>query len=261
MNSNQTSKWMVDATLFTVFILAFLLDLTGVELHQWIGIAAGTLAVYHTLAHWIWINAVSRRFFANTSLRTRLYYLLDGAILAGFLAIIVTGLAISSWLDLALSNASAWLEVHILASISTLILTAIKIGLHWRWVAMTARKASLGPAAAQCKPALAVSTASVSPVSRREFLRVMGVVGLASVVALGQAVKGLQPDEGEQSEPGSQAGASIQPQTGSASTSSYSSGTSQSCSVQCGHRCTYPGQCRRYVDSDGNNRCDHGECA
>jgi hypothetical protein len=33
-----------------------------------------------------------------------------------------------------------------------------------------------------------------------------------------------------------------------------------SCVVRCGRRCSYPGHCRRDVDTDGNWRCDPGEC-
>jgi hypothetical protein len=33
-----------------------------------------------------------------------------------------------------------------------------------------------------------------------------------------------------------------------------------SCAVRCNKRCSYPGQCRRYVDANKNKRCDLGEC-
>jgi len=51
MNKDQNSKWLVDITLFTGFVLAFFLDLTGLELHQWVGVAAGGLATYHLITH------------------------------------------------------------------------------------------------------------------------------------------------------------------------------------------------------------------
>jgi hypothetical protein len=30
--------------------------------------------------------------------------------------------------------------------------------------------------------------------------------------------------------------------------------------VRCDRRCSYPGHCRKYTDSNGNGRCDLGEC-
>ena len=61
MHSKHTSHWLIDAVLFTGLIAAFFLDLTGLELHQWIGISGGALALYHLLAHWQWVGAVTER--------------------------------------------------------------------------------------------------------------------------------------------------------------------------------------------------------
>lgn len=36
--------------------------------------------------------------------------------------------------------------------------------------------------------------------------------------------------------------------------------TTIACTVRCGRRCFYPGHCRRYRDTNGNGRCDLGEC-
>lgn len=33
-----------------------------------------------------------------------------------------------------------------------------------------------------------------------------------------------------------------------------------SCTTLCGRSCTYPGECRRYTDRNGDGRCDFGEC-
>jgi hypothetical protein len=79
----------------------------------------------------------------------------------------------------------------------------------------------------------------------------MGVVGVASLFALGSATSGLRDASQEDADT---------PQTGlSGSLETFSS--DQSCVVQCGRRCSFPGHCRRYTDTNGNNRCDLGECA
>lgn len=33
------------------------------------------------------------------------------------------------------------------------------------------------------------------------------------------------------------------------------------CSVRCPRNCSFPGRCRKYVDSNGNGKCDLGECS
>jgi hypothetical protein len=191
--------------------------------------------------------------------RARLYY--AWMLLSDwFLTISLTGLVISSWLDLALANAAAWLEVHILASIATLIVTVIKIGLHWRWVVavakkpFAAKKAFGEPADHLRRPIPAVPAAGARQMNRREFLQVMGVVSFASLFAIGSAVNGLQIPES------TQASSDALAQASSANPSSRAS-SNQSCSVRCGRACSFPGHCRRYTDSNGNNRCDNGECA
>ena len=40
----QKTNWWVDAALFVGFIGAFFLNLSGVVLHQWLGVVAGVLA-------------------------------------------------------------------------------------------------------------------------------------------------------------------------------------------------------------------------
>lgn len=70
-SGKQKSNWFVDGILFTGFLIAFFLDLTGVPLHQWLGIFIGTFCSYHLLAHWTWVKAVTRCYFGSTSGQAR----------------------------------------------------------------------------------------------------------------------------------------------------------------------------------------------
>ena len=269
MNTKHTSHWLIDAALFTGLIAAFFLDLTGLELHQWLGAGIGVIATYHLLVHWQWVAAVTNRFFGKTSTRSRSYYLLNLTILAGFFIITVTGLVISSWLDLTLNNMESWLTIHILASISTLILVTLKIVLHWRWIASVTRKVFRPSPAPAANPAPARPAPSGSgQLSRAEFLQVIGLSSAASVLALTQAVNSLSVTEAAvtytalASQSGSTASSSTASQASSASVSSASlSIASQVCSLRCDRRCSYPWHCRHYEDANNNGRCDFGECA
>src|SRR5512138_913291 len=140
MNPMQERRWVADAGLFLGFFICFFLDLTGVVLHQWLGVAAGLLAGYHLAAHWSWVKAVSARFFGNTSSQAREYYLIDTLLLAGFAGMASTGLVISTWLNLSLANHPAWRFVHMMASIGTLLILTLKIGLHMRWIVSVGQK-------------------------------------------------------------------------------------------------------------------------
>jgi hypothetical protein len=295
MNTKQKTKWWVDVALFAGLIISFFLDFTGVAVHQWIGIAIGALAAYHLLAHWGWVSSVTRRFFAAASGKARLFYLVDAAVLGGLALIVGTGLAISTWLDLSLANYSAWLLVHITASIATLLAVILKLGLHGRWIASTTRKVIARPAAIPNKkapPQPAGPPAGAGSMSRQDFIKVMGVVSLASFLALTNATESLgslpgagttastssqpssspassspasspatsTPTASSPSASSSSSSASSASSQSSAGVSSSASSASSACAVRCGRGCSYPGHCGRYTDTNNNSRCDFGEC-
>ncbi len=184
---NKASKhnWFVDAFLFGGLILMFFIELTGVALHQWIGIASGALAVYHFLTHWNWVDAVSKRFFRITSNKARLYYLIDAFLLLGFTGNLATGLLISTWLSLNLANLRTWTILHEAISIVTLLIVILKIAVHWRWIVKTTRTIFERTTIVPFYGRSAVKPVALSINSqRRDFLKLMGIVSAASVVAL-----------------------------------------------------------------------------
>jgi len=284
--------------------------------NQWIGVAAAGLALYHLVTHWNWVSAATRRFFGKTSGRSRLYYALDAALLAGFAAIAATGLVISTWLDLPLDNYDIWLAVHIGVSIGTLAVTALKLVLHWRWIVTAGKGLFERPIPLRSSR----QAAGARPINRRAFLAVMGAIGVPSALALTQAARALQhpleaaseaapeaapaenvfdpvvvfaaddtsADEFESA--GQIAGVPATPAlTADAATASApsaagapatatptatvtaaatatvaptatASAPAVSCTIRCRKGCSFPGRCRKYVDNNGNNKCDLGEC-
>lgn len=257
----QKTNWLIDAALFGGFLLSQALNVTGLAVHQWLGLAVGALAGYHLVAHWNWVEAVTSRLFGRTSQQSRRFYAVDAGLAAGFAAISVTGLAISTWLDLSLASYAIWRDVHVLASVLTLALLVAKIGLHWRWIVSVARRrifsdpVPTGPAGTMQPAPVAV------PVGRRDFVRLMAGVGAATLLAGVNALGGSAAERVAAS-PATPAAGSTQVQaTGSTQTqATASTGTASACTVRCNKGCSYPGHCRRYVDTNGNGRCDLGEC-
>jgi hypothetical protein len=316
MNHTQEKRMLLDAALFIGFIACFFLELTGLDLHQWLGVAAGAVGIYHLVTHWNWVRAVSQRFFGKTSGQARTYYLLDATILAGFAVMIATGLTISSWFNLALANYAAWLTVHITSAIVTLLAVTVKVWAHGRWILNTGKKLfGIKP-----QPAGQASGQAAIFHERRAFLRMAGVVGAASLVAFSSSIKGLaqatapaaETPESSVNSTGNATGASTTStaaatsstgttasttdttastaaagnttiSTAAAATNSTGTTTSTAnttasttgattgsttanststtaCTILCGKRCSYPGRCGRYVDTNNNGRCDRGEC-
>ena len=250
----QKRNWIIDAMLFGGFLVALWLDLTGVAVHQWLGLAVGALAGYHLVTHWRWVEAVTGRLFGRTSRQSRQFYAVDAGLAVGFVAIAGTGLAISTWLDLGLANYAIWRNVHLLASVVTLALVVAKIGLHWRWIVSTARRRIFAAPAPlrQMGPGQPVPVSA--EIGRRDFVRLMAGVGAVALLAGVNALNGNADDQAEAAAAKQAAGgAAVQAESASASTVSV-------CTVPCGRRCSYPGHCHRYTDSNNNGQCDLGEC-
>ena len=267
MKTKRKTCWWIDMLLFLGFLVAFFLSLTGVELHQWIGIFGGLLATYHLLTHLDWVNVVSRKIFRTASGILRLRFWVDSLMLAGFVMILGTGLIISSWLNIYLSNYSGWLSIHILASIATLLVLLVKLALHWRWISRTVKETFTEPVLPLAQPAelqpVAVERRSME---RREFLKVMGVVTGGSLIALMSATKSLASLQDGEINTVSESRTSNPNQglfnpSGDPRSSAMDPWTNGNCSIQCTKMCSYPGHCRRYTDNNNNNQCDFGECA
>lgn len=251
----QKHHWLIDAALFVGLLLSFWLELTGVALHQWLGVALGAGATYHLLTHWTWIKSVTDRFFKQTSGQARLYYVIDAIVLIGLATIIVTGLVISTWLNLTLTNFAAWKSLHVIASIGTLIVVVVKIGLHWCWIVSTARRYIYVGKVPGHKQPIPVAVG----MGRREFLRLMGGVSTLAMIATVGAVNALKQTVAS-STTSSAPQAVTSSTTISTTTQATSNPASTSCTVRCNKGCSYPGQCRRYTDSNNNGKCDLGEC-
>jgi len=256
------SNWILDALLFAGLIISFAMDWTGLPMHQWIGVFGGLLASYHLILHWDWVTAVTMCFLGRTSGQARIYYLLDAAILVGFYLIVASGIIISTWLNLTLVNYSSLVDFHVTTSIMALILVVLKISLHWRWIVRVARHHIFRPVpqSAQGLKAPALRSAAAPAVgsgaiNRRDFLKLMGTVGVASLAAITFTLNG---DDEAQSATSNGENVSA---SETYSSSNATEADTTSCTVQCNKRCSFPGNCHRYQDTNGNNRCDFGECA
>lgn len=194
--NKQYKNWWIDVLLMTGYLFCFYLDLTGIAGHQWLGAAMGVLAVIHLWLHKDWVAAVTKKLFARGYARNRWYYLLDLLIVVGFIVILETGLVISTWLKLTITNYVTWLDVHTYASFVTLDLIVVKVGMHWRWVVnITGRifSSNSKPLPVVKHPANSSALVPVpvpiktqdhrEVVDRRRFLAMMGVVSLGSILA------------------------------------------------------------------------------
>ena len=189
MHTNrQRWSWVVDALLFGGFIIAMWLDLTGLAVHQWLGVAVAGLAAYHLVSHRQWVVAVTGRIMGGRTSRTALRnWAVDAGLALGFGAITATGVVMSTWLGLELAGYAAWRTAHVIISVATLALVVAKIALHWRWIVSVAQRhvfpakqQGVAGSGAVLQPTVVVAG---SGVGRRQFLSMMGAVGAVSLLA------------------------------------------------------------------------------
>ncbi len=301
MKTNYRSliNWLIDGLALVGFLISFSLDITGLALHEWLGIAVGAVCLLHLVLHWDWVKKVTRKFFTGVSWRSRLNYLIDGFLMSGFTVILFTGLVISDWLNLALTYYDVWRSVHVFVSVATLLLLVLKIALHARWIVTTFKRMLPTKPATELAPQGVRLQPAPEGMNRRQFLVLMGVVGSAASLAAGGV---LHKELFELNEPLADlsvpdlpvASTVIQepivdilptatPQNVEQPTATITQGvvepmavpptatavvtnplaavsSSESCTVRCRKGCSFPGRCRRYVDSNGNSKCDLGEC-
>lgn len=136
--------FLVDAALFAAFVLVMDVPLTGLAIHEWLGIALAIGLVVHLVQHTTWIATTTRRILTATSWRNRLNYLMMAALFVAFVSVIASGLIISEvalpWLGFATNPAPFWLWLHLAAVSTVLWLTALHIALNGKWIATTVRR-------------------------------------------------------------------------------------------------------------------------
>lgn len=276
MNAKTRYKWILNALLAAGFLFTFLLDLTGLVFHQWLGLAVGAVAVMHLVNHWAWVKAISARFLDSANNRSRLYYVLDAVLGAGMLLIVLSGVLISTWLGVMGTAFDILRTLHILISIITLAALVLKLVLHWKCIAAETRKLVAGVPAV---PSVSPVAHCAGAVSRRDALKVIGAVSLAGGVAMVKALSSLRavddlvlaaslpqdlPAPVVTTKSAAQPAAlPTQAAPSALPTAQPTQAPSQpvaNCVVRCSRACSYPGSCRRYTDANKNGRCDLGEC-
>lgn len=295
MLKEKTRRTKLNLYLDVVLTAAFLILLkpfvTGIAIHEWLGLTAGVGLAIHAMLHWRWIVGITRKLFAKLPLKTRVYYALDAALLAAFVTIILTGVLMSRVVLPLLGLRGVAIFplplVHAWASYATLALLGVKLALHWTWL-KNAVKCQLGGRVLLPQGQIAGSQSStpvpvaVNPcgsaqiISRRRFLLIG--CSAACVAALACINKNQQAQGDPVATPTSIA--SGDDNTLAAATTSTATATAEPTATATAiptvaptvqrvtTRCPrgmvndpYPGRCRHYVDKNGNGICDLSETA
>lgn len=128
----------MDIALVFTFIVLLRPFLTGLAVHEWLGLAIGGALAVHVILHRKWVVSVTQKLVEKLSAKTRLTYVLDAALLVVFMTIVGSGVAMSRIVLPSLGLESrlniALPMIHELSSYLALALLAAKLVLHRRWI-------------------------------------------------------------------------------------------------------------------------------
>jgi cytochrome b len=144
------TKLVIDFLVAGLVLVLLSTALTGLALHEWLGIAIGTALVVHLLMGWKWIASITQRFLQSLPGQTRITYVLDLLLFVSITLTIYSGLMISRVALPALGlNGGApnflWRGLHSLAANSLLVLVGLHLAVSWSWIVKNVSKYILEP--------------------------------------------------------------------------------------------------------------------
>jgi hypothetical protein len=137
INGNKVNLFL-DITMALAFAVIMEERFTGLHLHELLGLAITVSFVTHLVLHWKWVVSITKRFFAKLFHESRLNYVLNLALFADIVVVIVTGIVVSKTLGLQIGlgpDIKFSLQIiHVAASHLSLVFTGLHIALHWKWI-------------------------------------------------------------------------------------------------------------------------------
>jgi cytochrome b len=139
--------WL-DIGLLVSFCALETVSITGLILHEWLGIAMIVMIVVHLLLSWTWVASATRKLIAPRSNRTRVNYLLNVALFVCVTAVIFSGILISQEAVPSLAGRRVvppvsdyqWTRLHNQISNFVFVFAALHLAINWNWTAAAVRK-------------------------------------------------------------------------------------------------------------------------
>ena len=144
MDSKMKRSLAVDAVALLVYLAVANPAVTGVPVHEWLGIAVFVAFLVHVVQHVDWAADAVKAAFGHPSVGRTGHLLLDALILVAFMVCTVSGLLISGTvlpaLGLYADGYFFWNPLHAASAKLLLALLVVHVAAHWRWIANALRK-------------------------------------------------------------------------------------------------------------------------
>lgn len=136
--SETLKNFWIDIALFLMFIVDMNTHLTGIAVHEWLGILFGGSLIYHILLHWEWISNATRKLFGKLPTIQRIRYVADLALFAMMVIVVASGILISRdalpAVGITATGSRFWSGLHHVTSNMVIVLVGLHIALSWSWL-------------------------------------------------------------------------------------------------------------------------------
>lgn len=137
INSNKTN-WLIDVVAFLLFFVVAAPQSTGIPLHEWLSFVFIATFLVHLTVHWQWVVEVSKRLFRKLSGATRFSFIFNLLFYFVMIFAAISGIFISEAalpaLGIHIEIDPFWTAIHDLSGNLALLLLAVHLALHWRWI-------------------------------------------------------------------------------------------------------------------------------
>ena len=138
------TKLITDVTVGGVTLALLSPALTGLAVHEWLGIGVAVMIMVHVLLSWQWIAVTTRRIFKSQTWLMRFKYILDALFFVTMTLVIYSGLLISRvalpTFGLSIAPGFFWRSLHVQSSTLLVPLMGLHLALNWGWVVSNLRK-------------------------------------------------------------------------------------------------------------------------
>lgn len=132
----------LDALLLILGLLLMSPRLTGLTLHEWIGVTFLVPLLVHLLLSWRWIVTALKHSLSPARRRDAAYLALNTALFISTTVVIVSGVVISQvalpWLGVGTIDDRKWRATHNNWTDVMWVLVCAHIAMNWRWIAKIA---------------------------------------------------------------------------------------------------------------------------
>ena len=128
----------VDAVALAVYLVVATPALTGVAVHEWLGIGVFVVFFVHAVQHAGWVADTVRTALSSPAPARVANLALDALVLAAFMVVTVSGLLISGAvlpaLGLYADGYYFWDPLHAISAKALLALLLVHVVVHWKWL-------------------------------------------------------------------------------------------------------------------------------